>query len=284
MKLSTLCLLLLFGFNATAKEEILWYHPNFPPANFVDGLMEGLGHNDQAEKFIAGELSQYQHKYIMASYQRIIHSLKFGEGCVVGIYKSNEREKKLTFSIPYLLTFPNGLVFKERNLNKFLPFIDKEGLISIKLLLDNERLLAGVADGREYKGTIDRELDLHRHKDNILVRSNNDVFSGLLQMLDKGRVDYIFGFPEELEHHTSLGVLDNKMKFLPIKEMPKFLTSYIACSKNDWGEKIIKDINSILMSHRKSHQFLRFYEFWLDFDSKKRHRQISNDELSPVIN
>ncbi|GLX79220.1 hypothetical protein tinsulaeT_25600 [Thalassotalea insulae] len=275
--------LLYYHVNVLAQETINWYHPNFPPANFVEGLMEGLGHNDQAEKFIASHMPNYNHNYITASYQRIIHNLKFNQGCSVGISKNPEREKKLFFSIPYLLTFPNGVIIKEEQFKQFSRYLEKNGTISVKRLLNDERLIAGIADGRKYQSFIDMELERHRSKDNIMVRSSTDVFSGLLQMLDRERIDYIFGFPEELAYHTSLGVLENKMQFIPISEMPRFLTSYVVCSKTRSGQKAIDEINLVLTKYRTTPEFLRFYEFWLDFDSKKRHKRISLTELSSSV-
>ncbi len=268
---------------ALAQQTLNWYHPNFPPANFVEGLMEGLGHNDQAEKFIASHMPNYRHNYITASYQRIIHSLKFNQGCSVGISKNLEREKKLFFSIPYLLTFPNGVIIKESQFKQFAKYLENDNAISVKRLLNDERLIAGIADGRKYQSFIDAELDKHRNKDNVMVRSSTDVFSGLLQMLDRERVDYIFGFPEELAYHTSLGVLENKMQFIPISEMPRFLTSYVVCSKTPAGENAINEINRILTKYRAAPEFLRFYQFWLDFDSKKRHKKLSLAEFSPEV-
>jgi len=256
-------------------KELVWYHPNFPPSNFVDGLMEGLGYNDQTEKYIAVQLKQYQHKFVVASYQRIIHSLKYAQGCVVGVYESEQRKKDLLFSIPYLLTFPNGLIIKEKELDKFKPYLNEKGFISIKALLANQQLFAGISGGRQYQGAIDNALLASSANNNIITSSNKDVFSGLLQMLDKNRIDYLFGFPEELEYHTSLGVLDNKMKFIPIDEMPRFLKTYIACSNNAWGIKTIAEINQLLFNIRSEAKFLRFYQFWLDFDSKKRHRSLT---------
>lgn len=276
--------LLLISAESLGKEELLWYHPNFPPANFVEGLMGGLGYNDQAEKFISSQMLQYQHDYITASYQRIMHSLKFGHGCAIGFYKNAKIANNVIFSIPYLLTFPNGLIIKKKQLNEFIQYFDKNGSISIKALLENEKLLAGIADGRKYQGVIDIELAQHRNNDNIIVRSSIDVFSGLLMMLDKNRIDYLFGFPEELEYHTSLGVLDNEMQFIPISEMPKFLICYIICSKTPLGEKAIHEINKILLSNRTTPQFLRFYQFWLDFESKKRHRSFSQSVLRNKLN
>ena len=256
-------------------KELVWYHPNFPPSNFVDGLMEGLGYNDQTEKYIAAQLKQYQHKFVVASYQRIIHSLKYAQGCVVGIYKSEQRKKDLLFSLPYLLTFPNGLIVKEKEVDKFKPYLNDKGFISIKALLANQKLFAGISGGRQYKGAIDNALLASSANNNIITSSNKDVFSGLLQMLDKNRIDYLFGFPEELEYHTSLGVLDHKMKFIPIDEKPRFLKTYIACSNNAWGIKTIAEINQLLLTIRSEEKFLRFYQFWLDFDSKKRHRSLT---------
>jgi len=268
---------------ASDKNEITWYRPDFPPANFVDGLMEGLGYNDQTQKFLTKNLSQYQHYNAVASYKRALHNLRFGNGCVIGLFKTKDREKYLTFSMPNLITFPNGVVFKEDDFKKFQPYINDEQFISIKKLLNNQSLVVGIADGRRYSGGIDKNLFQHQRQSNVHLRSGSNVFTDLLNMLDRNRIDYLFGFPEELEYYTSLGVLQHKMRFVPVQEMPQYEQSYIACSKNTWGEQVIADINILLKKYRSTSEYLRFYEFWLDFDSKKRHHQLSKKVLNSEV-
>jgi len=275
--------LINIGF-ANDKNEITWYRPDFPPANFVSGLMEGLGYNDQTQKFLTQNLSQYQHHNAVASYKRVLHNLRFGNGCVIGLFKTQERQKYLTFSTPNLITFPNGIVFKEDDLMKFKPYINKDEFISIKKLLKNQSLVVGIADGRNYSGGINKYLFLYQHQSNIHLRSGTNVFTDLLNMLDRNRIDYLFGFPEELEYYSSLGVLQHKMRFVPVQEMPQYEQSYIACSKNIWGEKVIDDINILLAKYRSTSEYLRFYEFWLDFDSKRRHHQLSKEVFNEKTN
>jgi uncharacterized protein (TIGR02285 family) len=266
---------LLFAKVSSSQEDIVWYRPDFPPANFVDGLMEGLGYNDQTQKFLAQYLTQYQHNNAIASYKRVLHNIRYSKGCVIGLYKNQEREKYLVYSMASLVVFPNGLVVKEKDYQKFSPYIDQSSFISLDKLIKDKTLKVGVADGRSYGEGIDLLVKKHRSDGHLLNRSGQNVFTSLLYMLDRSRIDYMFGFPEELEYSTSLGILQNKMRFIPIKEMPEFEETYIACSKNIWGQQVITDINQILKKYRAKPEYLRFYEFWLDFDSKKRHHQLS---------
>ncbi|MFK5895140.1 MAG: TIGR02285 family protein [Pseudomonadota bacterium] len=265
--------------NAAETKDLFWYFPDFPPANFVNGLMQGLGYNDQTQKFLMQNMPNYKHHKVIASYKRTLYDLKHKNGCAVGFYKDVEREKYLIFSLPNLLTFPNGLVIKEKDLPKFSQYLDKNNFISIYQLIKDQKLHLGVANDRRYAGAIDLAIK-QSHNHNIYFREGENVFSSLLHMLDSERIDYMFGFPEELEYHRSLGILQNKMKFIPIKEMLKYELSYIVCSKNSWGKSVIYDINKIIKKQRTSDQYLRFYEFWLDFDSKKRHHQLSKELFS----
>ena len=275
--LKLLALSFLMVVNSLSAKEIMWYRPDFPPANFVDGLMEGLGYNDQTHKYMLSKLPQYKHADIVSSYKRALHNIKHTNGCILGLYKTTERQDYLIYSEPNLLTFPNGVVIKEKDLTYFKQYIGKKGFISIKKLFADKSLIAGIADGRSYAGTIDTLLKSKQIASQVVLRSGENVFTGLLNMLDKNRLDFMFGFPEELEYYTSLGILSHKMKFIPIQEMPKYEKSYIACSKNDWGQATIKDIDQVIIEQRTSPQYLSFYEFWLDFDSKKRHHQLSLD-------
>lgn len=269
---------------APDKHSIVWYHPDFPPANFVDSLLEGLGYADQIQKYLTQRLPQYHHYSVSASYQRIFHNIRYDQGCTIGLYKNKQRNEFLTYSMPMLLTFPNGVVVRAQDNAHFKRFINQDGYLNFSPLVHNKSLIFGVADGRSYSKVIDQFIQQNRNETNMMIRSGEDVFGALLKMLDRKRVDYILGFPEELAYHLSLGVLQNEMKFYPIAELTKYEFSYIACSKNAWGDQVIQDINHILQKDRLSPEFLRFFEFWLDFDSKKRHQQLSHQIFSAPEN
>jgi len=198
-----LCFLLHSGQAlASVKSEIIWYRADLPPSNFVDGLMEGLGYNDQIQKFFHAQLPEYGHSTVTAGYSRILHNLKSSNGCTIGLLKNPESETFLHYSIPSLLTFPNGIVIRDADYDKFKGAVNHDGYIAIGQMINQTSIRIGIAGGRIYGPGIDTLLDRHERNSNLVKRRGEDAFKSLLQMLDKFRLDYILGYPEELQLYT----------------------------------------------------------------------------------
>lgn len=266
-------MLLVLSFMSAAS-EILWLRPDFPPGTFVKGSMKDQGYNDLTRKFVARRLPQYQHRLQTAGYERIIKLMQEHNVCIVGLYKSPQRERYILYSEARGVVLPNGLIIRAADSDKFTPYLSARG-IRLPLLLENTVLLGGVADGRLYEGPVDSELAKHQKAEHLLRRSGANVFSDLLKMLDLKRIDYTFGFPVELVYQQRLATIRQQMKFLPIDGMPPATPSYIACSRNKWGQQVIGDINKVLLEHRLSAEYLHAYQQWLDNDSRSLHQQIS---------
>jgi len=268
-------LLLVIPSFAVRSDIILWLKPDFPPANFVSGVLRGLGYADRIEELIVSQLNRFEHGEIVASYEGIIQYLKQRNGCAVGLIKTPERESFLEFTEVALLVYPNGLITRKDKLDEFSPYIDDKGFLSVKRLAKDSELIAGVADGRIYEGAIDEELITLQAANKVVRRSGDDVLAGLIRMVDLGRIDYTFGYPVEVEYHYSLGVVKNEMAFIKIKEMPAFIESYIVCRKNEWGRRVVNEINEVLLQHRTTPEFLHFYEFWLDIEIRTKHSDMA---------
>lgn len=264
---------LLLG-DTLLAQEILWLRPDFPPATFVRGPQQNQGYNDLSRQFIVDRLPQYQHLLVEAGYERIVLYMRKHNACMVGLYKSPEREAHLYFSVPRMLVLSNGLIFRSADRALFAPYADANG-IDLFAVASDPALVGGAADGRLYKGSIDTVIEQQRSSPNLLLRSGADVFKGLLMMLDKGRIDYTFGFPAELTYHQQHDAVEHAISYMPIKDMPAAIPSYVACSRNDWGKGLIEQINRILLAHRTSDEFMDYYQRWLDDDSRRYHRQIT---------
>ncbi|WP_342455211.1 TIGR02285 family protein [Spartinivicinus poritis] len=257
-------------------ETITWYHADFPPGSISKGPDKGKGYNDQTEKFMVKHLPEFQHQFVTANYSRIVHDLKVRNGCTVGLFKSKKREKFILYSIPRLLVLPNGVVFKKDRLVDFTPYIDENEYISIDKLIGKSHFNVGVAKGRNYAGGIQQALEKYKGKKTIIERVGLDVFSGLFQMLMADHLDYIIGFPVEAKFFARKHGYENAIRFLPVKEMPLYSKTYMACSKNKWGYEVIDKINQILTKHRHTPEYLSFYEYWLDDAAALRHKQFSH--------
>ncbi|MDF2176832.1 TIGR02285 family protein [Aliiglaciecola sp. CAU 1673] len=257
-----------------SAQEILWLRPDFPPATFVRGPLKDQGYNDLSRQFIVKRLPHYKHLLVEAGYERIVLFMREHNACMVGLYKSPEREVDLVYSVPRMLVLSNGLIVRTRDLEHFSPYM-KDDSIDLFALSRDPALIGGAADGRLYKGSIDQVIKQHRSDPNMLMRSGQDVFKGLLKMLDKGRIDYTFGFPVELTFQQHSGELQQSMTYLAVEGMPPAIPSYVACSRNNWGQEVIQQIDQILLANRSSDEFLGFYQSWLDESSKRYHRKVT---------
>ncbi len=73
----------------------------------------------------------------------------------------------------------------------------------------------------------------------------------------------ILALPMEISYASrQAGLKQNALAFFPVKDGDVFTTSYMACPGNDWGRKVIKEINVIIRQKRPD--FAKYYKDWLD--------------------
>ena len=275
--------LLLSSLTAFAEETpyqantLNWYLPDSPPGYIVSGPYKGHGYNDEMLNLFIEKLPQYSHNKVVASYPRAVIEMSRGTGCLVGIYPSEERKDLLHYSIVRQVVYANGLIIPSDLLSSIDHLIDDNNTISLKALAAFSKgdLIGGVAKDRIYGQSIDGYIQAH--KNSILVRASNNVFSSLLEMLDSSRIDYTFGFPVELSYVSKKLDLKRSYRFIKIAEMPTFTKSYVACSKSAEGKKIIDMIDNQLSTIRSSGIVYSMYDKWLDESLVEQYRQYSNE-------
>jgi len=274
--------LLLFSLTAFAEETyqqiktLNWYLPDSPPGYIVSGPFKGRGYNDEMLNYFIEKLPEYSHNKIVASYPRAVMEMSRDNGCLVGIYPSEERKDLLHYSVVRQVVYANGLIIPSELLSS-LGHLIEDNTISLKALaaFTKGNLIGGVAKDRIYGQSIDRYIK--EHKASIILRPSNNVFSSLLEMLDSNRIDYTFGFPVELSYVSKKLDLKKRYRFVKIAEMPTFTKSYIACSKSAEGKKIIDMIDNQLSTIRSNGIVYSMYDKWLDESLVEQYRQYSNE-------
>jgi uncharacterized protein (TIGR02285 family) len=142
-------------------------------------------------------------------------------------------------------------------------------------LLDDQKVLLGISNGRKYSGGIDEILNRHQGSDNILVRSGEDVFNGLLTMLFYGRIDCVIGYPIEAKYFAGKpSDFDGLEIYMIAENKIEYTLGHVGCPKNKWGESIIQSVNKVLLDHRQTDEYLQFYEYWLDKQTVHIYRDI----------
>lgn len=244
---------------------IRWEHAYFPPVTIPYGENKGGGFYDKITHFVIDQMSQYSHSFELSNYRRTLLNIKNKENvCCASLYKTPEREKFITFSVPAVVVLPNGVIIRKEDASEFSSFLNESGELKLKEILASQNLTLGIADGRIYSGGIDSYLKSAVSK-NIVKRSGSDVFDGLFQMLLAKRVDCILGYPTEASYIGRLHNESDSYLFYPLAEVEiSYTLGHFGCPDNEWGRRIIKDVNSILLTYRSSFGFLEYYRVWLD--------------------
>jgi uncharacterized protein (TIGR02285 family) len=93
-----------------------------------------------------------------------------------------------------------------------------------------------------------------------------------------GRIDAAMMAAYEPRHFELSGGLDVKpLKFLPVAEQPRVLMGYAACSRSPQGRAVVQRINEIFSQPEVKQAMSRYYERWLDDDSKALARAVLVD-------
>lgn len=276
------CCLHIIGLDSTVAQDdsqLVWYHAFFPPVTITEGPDQGKGFYDKITQHLIRELPQYDHTLQVANYQRMLQEIKDGSRvCCASLYKTAEREKFTAFSVPVVVVLPNGVTIRKDQQDLFKPYITEAGEIELDRVLQDEKLLLGVAKGRKYSGGIDEILAEYANDNNMIKRSGKDVFKGLLGMLAAGRVNYLLGYPVEAQYLAEKAGYRDQILFHPVAGTNQSYTlGYVGCPDTPWGRGVIDNINKVLLENRDTETFYGYYESWLDEKTARNYRKIASD-------
>jgi len=261
-------------FVADAKDSVTWMEAIAPPFFIHEGKNKGQGYEDVVTDILKENLSEYAHEEMTANISRHYYNFKQGQKvCNVGLYKTPEREEFLYFSTPSFFTLPTVLVIKK---DKFADFGNSK-IVRLDSLLKDGKLVIGRATNRSYGKYVDAILNKYKGRDNIFVFEGEELSHNFFQMLKLDRLDALISLPEEAIYQAEkLGIKDEIMT-LTIEENQvgyESWLSYVGCSKTEWGKKIIKRINQILLTQRPTKKYREAYERWLDDSSLENYRKL----------
>ncbi|CCO24230.1 TIGR02285 family protein [Maridesulfovibrio hydrothermalis] len=244
-------LMIIFLFPQAAKcndNTINWYHADFAPGIINEkGHFWDKGYHNILERHIKASLPEYKHVYRTANFRRILRQIQISNACSIALLKTASREKYVEFSNPTMVGMMNGIHILKKRINEFKPFIDDDGFISIDALFNKSKLKMGISNGRRYGSAIDKIITGHPDSDNIVIQYKGEVFARLIKVLQiEHGIDYVIGYPQEMKWLIFRGIVKDNFTFIPIKEEPRYVLSYVGCTKNKWGKKIISKINKVL--------------------------------------
>ena len=253
-------MLMPFAGQILAKDAVTWGLVNFDPQN--------TSRTDLAREFISEKLSGYSHETVVAPIPRIVSEIRAGSHwCWAGAIKTDERLTFSFLSMPFIFTFPQRVIIRKSRYNEFM----SKGPLSLEALLQDKGRRTSIARSRAYSPGIDA----------LLVRypppQSTSSIAEAVQMLMADRLDYILEDAGVAKAHAQSLGNNEGLVALPFKEMTDYVLGRIMCPRNDWGKKVILDINAVLSVERGSARYRSIVETYHDDDERRAIRQVYDE-------
>lgn len=248
------------SFSITAKELLTWRVIDWPPFYILYGKDKGQGIYDKLISIMIEALPQYEHRTMVMNTKRVVAELNNGSHVChpSALSDTNAALSKVnSFLLPHRIIYD---VYDKPNLAKLQS-------VSLDALLSDEKLTVGIANDR-YTNTLNQILTKHKGQPNLINQNN---YNSLIRMFFTKRVDTLIEYPPVITY--SKRILNETMhnSSVAIEELShtKYLAVHFACPANDWGKKVINEINQILRNEVNERGYLDFRLRWYDEESRE---------------
>ncbi|WP_374073387.1 TIGR02285 family protein [Bdellovibrio bacteriovorus] len=258
-----------------AKVSIPWAVTDWSPYYILKGPQLGEGRLDRLKKIIAERLPGHQFVDVYADMPRTVELWGLGKNiCTGSALKTPEREKlayftAFTFQVPheYLIVTGKSEVFRR------MP--DQP---SLKEILSQKNLRGVFTENRSYGLTIDSMIQMAaKPPSNIKQIRSSEGYLSVLKMIEKKRYDYTIEYESVVWDFNERILPARALYAKPLKESYPSMVIYFACTKNEWGKKIVQQIDEALQKAATSKEYQSAVESWTVPDSLRKNRKALED-------
>jgi len=254
------------------KPTVHWAIFDWPPYMYTKGQ---VGPFNRIVELYEDNIKNYQHKRVVMNWSRFYDFAKEKfHACNLLAIKRDDRLKYMYFSKPISIGFPVKVIIKKSKL-KDLKDLDKKK-ISIHTLIKNKNLKSIIESNRSYTPQIDKLLAQDNKAYNFKkkpIRSKQ-----LLEMLERGRIDYVIEYSRIAQYHLGSNFLD-KFQTIELNETPPFVFGRAGCPRDDWGEKIISEINTVTKKQALSGELYKLLESYTGSEDIPRLKKVFHENL-----
>ncbi|NBA95425.1 TIGR02285 family protein [Pseudomonas sp. R5(2019)] len=256
---------------ADDKPTLTWLLRDLPPLTILEGDLKGQGAVDQMLPLLIEGLPQYNHRLLRVNRARGLQMLQTPAfTCDPTLLWTPERAKFVAYSTPSYRTLSNGLIVRDQDRQKLVPFMHGQAL-DFPALLAAGTLKVGLVAERSYGTQIDSMLK-NANPQTLAPHYGNDAVGSLLQMQHLGRLQALLGYWPEIRYiRQKLGLSADEFDFVPIKGVDQYQLIHIGCSNTAQGREAIALINAQLLLLRKDSRVDAFYARWLDPDLREQY-------------
>jgi len=220
--------------------EIIWLQNQRPPWMINTGPYKNQGYGDKTREIFKSKLLEYTHKTIPINTSRLTIEVQRNKNTCYGPVGKFESIKSLFHWSKALYHLPNPNIIV---LNSTYKKMGSPKELSMESLIQKQAYNFG-----NHLNILLYPIDVQKYakQKNVTSIATTSPTTSLLNMLEKGRVDWIYDSPVFVKWHSSLSKTSENFKTIKVTETKNKapITAYLVCSKNTWGKKIINKINN----------------------------------------
>jgi uncharacterized protein (TIGR02285 family) len=252
--------MVLFGlgfFETThAKEKITWPYLCYYPLYICENSRVVGGAGWDILNLMWKNMPQYNHEAVLLPVKRILKDMKEGKHYLFyGLYKTPEREKYVYFSLPCRISTPTMVVIRKDEIQRF----GMGKSVSLKRLLEDKLLKFLMFSEISFGSGTDDLLKTFGKAENVYTEYRTDKMNQYaLDLLLNKRIDYFLALNGTRHRAGELGMSD-EIAFIPIKEQKDYKVGHITAPKNDWGKRVIQEVNQVLKKQVSTEYFFNLF-------------------------
>lgn len=229
---------------AAAAEHIEWIVTDFPPAHVVSGPAAGTGLLDLEIRYLSEQMKDFSHSTRLVANVRAWALLREKDGvCIAGAIDLPERHQFAAFSKrPAMAIFTPELLIRGDDVERFGQFRNLAGEIDLQALAADSSLRAA----RTYDRPLGKQIEQFSSGAGQSQLANLQTSGQAVAMLDKGHVDYAFGYGNEIPYYRSIHADAVEMKAIPIAGQPRTQLTKVACSDGPIGRRAVARVDEVL--------------------------------------
>lgn len=265
---------------AEKKETIFWAVNDAQPFYITQGERKGQGFGDRIQTMIISRMSDYHHVILNRPLKRALQEMKNDEPRCFSTWIYKTRADIVVTSAPYLYYQPHGVVLLKETQEK----LSNPDTLSFDKLLQAKEYTFGKPLGRGYGEQLDPILEKHKGAKHI-SRGAGRSTEGIFKMLQAGRIDYTIEYPHTMHYYADKLGMKDTLIFIPIEEnRHSGLLGAVACTKTNWGQAVIKDINQAIGQIRELPEYKKILHDWFIIQGKEEaYWEIYQKEVLPHL-
>lgn len=244
--------------SAKADNTVTWPYFSYPPYVMLTGSGPS-GIYWHIREIIWKALPEYKHKRMLAPFNRSFFTVREtgANYCFTGLLKRTDREQFLIYSIPISIGGTHVIVSRKGALASEM----KNDAVSLKGLLDNKKLRMGYVSEFSHGKKLDAIIAPYRKSSQIYEVKKLDSAKRLFKLLKEGRIDFFLTNSVQAAYNIVHDHQDD-IELTPVQEASKPFITYIACTRNAWGEEFIRKVNAVLAREIPKPGYLDMYKPW----------------------